>query len=121
MKQFLILASLAIVSAAVAQQPTAPAGTKVEPTEVQVLKLKVAQKDAIIAQQQSQSLHQQASMADQQAQQALTALQKLAADVKAENKWGEDVQFEPNQLTFTRADKPVNPHGDPYTPTPKKP
>jgi len=99
-----------------AQQPQGAPGTKVEPTEVQRLKLENAQKSAIIYQQQSQALHMQAAQADKDAQASLVTLQKLAADVKAENKWGDDVSFEPNQLTFTKADKPVTPHTDPAAP-----
>jgi hypothetical protein len=104
---FLVL--IAVVGVAMGQQPQAPAGAKVEPTEVQTLKLKVAQKDAIIAQQQSQSLHQQAQVADEAARKTLADLQKLAEDVKKEQGWANDVVFDPNQLTFTRTDKPLKP------------
>lgn len=103
--------------------PQGPVGTPVQPTEVQSLKLKVAQRDAIIAQQASQSLHQQAAAADRQASDALKELQRVAETVKAENKWGEDVVFEPNQLTFTKAPEKMGakpkPAPDPTQLTPK--
>lgn len=118
-----LLPAFSVCAQQAAPAPTQPVGTPVTPTEVQSLKLKVAQRDAIIAQQASQSLHQQAAAADRQASDALKELQRVAETVKAENKWGEDVTFEPNQLTFTKAPEKMGakpkPAPDPTQLTPK--
>jgi hypothetical protein len=102
--EFLVLAYAVVL---MSQQPQVPPGSKIEPTEVETLQLQLAQKDAIIAQQQSQSLHQQAALADQQSQDKLSALQKLAEEIKRKHGWGDDVTFDPNRPGFTKADKPA--------------
>ena len=75
----------------------------------------------MIAQQQAQSLHQQAALADQNAQSTLQALQKMAEDVKAAHKWGEDVQFNPNQLVFTKVPEKMGDKPKPITDPALKP
>jgi|SRR6267142_4273374 len=72
-----------------AQSPPA----KYEPTEVELLRLQVAQKDAQIAQIQLQQ-------AQQMFQQALGRLQVQADIIKAEHKWPAEVQFKLETLTF---------------------
>lgn len=80
--------------------PAAPPASKFEPTEVQRLKLQVAQKDAQLAQVQLQ----RAQVAFQA---ALAELDAEAGRVKAANGWPSTVQFSPDTLTFVEAPKPT--------------
>lgn len=77
--------------------------TKYEPTEVQLLRLQVKQKDAQLAQVQLQR-------AQQAFQGALAALDAEAGAVKKANNWPADVQFSPDTLTF---EVPKLPAGQP--------
>lgn len=90
--------SLSVVGGGVglAQSPATPpaAPATYKPTEIQLLKLQVAQKDAQLAQVQLQR-------AQQTFQGALAQLDTVAGDVKRENGWPKDVQFSPDTLTFT--------------------
>lgn len=86
--------------AMMAQAPPAAAPpSKYEPTEVQRLKLQVAQKDAQLAQVQLQR-------AQQAFQAALAELDAEAGRVKVANGWPSTVQFSPDTLTFVEAPKP---------------
>lgn len=87
--------------AGLAQSPPAapPAPAKYVPTELQLLKLQVAQKDAQLAQIQLQR-------AQQAFQGALAALDAEAGAVKKENRWPDAVQFSPDTLTFAIVDPP---------------
>jgi hypothetical protein len=64
-----------------------------QPSETQVLRLQLRQKDAIIAQKDMQ-------VVQQRFQDALNALNAEADKVKAENRWPKDVKFSPDTLTF---------------------
>jgi|SRR5882724_8702909 len=66
---------------------------KYEPTEVELLRLQVAQKDAQIAQMQLQQ-------AQQIFQQSFGRLRAEADKIKAEHKWPAEVQFKSDTLTF---------------------
>lgn len=86
-----------------AQSPTPPPPSKYQPTEVQSLRLQVAQKNAQLAQAALQSA--QRAFAD-----AFSALQQEAAKVKAEQKWDDaKVTFNPDTLTFVDAPTPAAP------------
>lgn len=79
-------------------------------SEVQRLRLESAQKDVIIAQQQSIALHQQASQADQNAQKALNDYHAVAERVRKENSWADDYTFDDAKMQFSRpAPKPAEP------------
>jgi hypothetical protein len=82
-KKIGVVAVMVLLAGSVVAQ--APA--KYAPSEVQLLKLQVRQKDAQLAQ--------------VAAQQAYTALLSEAAAVKRENKWDDKVIFNPESLTFT--------------------
>lgn len=80
------------------------------PTDAQMTKLQLAQKDAIIAHQQYQHLQtqqrlleMQANQAKQSADDAIKALQTTADKVKQENKWAADTGFDMQSLKFTPA------------------
>jgi hypothetical protein len=88
-----------------AQSPPPPPAY--HPTEVQSLRLKVAQQAAQLAQVQLRE-------AQQQFQQAMSSLSAEADKVKQENKWPEDVQFNLDSLQFTKVAKPI------AQPAPKK-
>jgi len=91
---FCVVTVLALGAIAWAQSP-APAPNPYQPTEVQALKLKVAQQDAIIAQRDMQS-------AQQRYQNAIVALNTAAEQVKRDNKWPEDVQLNLDSLVFSK-------------------
>ena len=81
------------------QTPTPP--SKYQPTEVQSLRLQVAQKNAQLAQVALQQ-------AQRNFQDAFAALNAEAAKVKAEQKW-DDAKVTFNADTLTFADAPVKP------------
>jgi hypothetical protein len=94
MKKALILVGLAALlgvgfAAVMAQRKPA---TYI-PNENQVLRLKVKQDAAVIAQKDMQ-------VVQQRFQDALNALNAEADKVKAENRWPKDVKFSPDTLTF---------------------
>jgi hypothetical protein len=64
-----------------------------KPTEIQSLKLKVAQQDALLAQKDVQA-------AQARLNAAMTALGAEANAVKKENGWPDDTNFNPDSLTF---------------------
>jgi hypothetical protein len=78
-----------------------PAPVTYKPTEIQTLRLQLAQRDAQLAQKDLQE-------AQTRFQQALVNLTNEANKVKADNKWPADVQFSPNDLTFS-APPPLQP------------
>lgn len=88
----IILMGLVGISIIDAQQSPKP----YEPSEVQSLRLQVAQKDAQLA---FNNLQQ----AQAEYQKAFTALNKLADQTKKDNKWPDDVHFDFSTLTFTAA------------------
>jgi len=71
------------------------------PTELQTLRLQVAQKDALLA----KNLLDQAQ---QNFQKSLKTLQDEGERVKAENGW-KDATFDPNSLAFTPKEEPKKP------------
>jgi len=95
------IALMVVGALGMAQSPPAPgaAASKYQPTEVQALKLQVAQRDAQLAQIQLQRA--QAAF-----QGALAKLDELAGQVKLENKWPAEVQFSPDTLQFETPPKP---------------
>jgi hypothetical protein len=78
---------------AMAQSP--PASTY-QPTEVQSLRLQVAQRDAQLAQR-------DVVAANQRFQAAVAALSTAGERVKQENKWPDDVHFDLDTLNFSQA------------------
>jgi len=112
MKKGLILAGLAALlgvgfAAVMAQRKPA---TYI-PNENQVLRLKVKQDAAIIAQKDLQ-------VVQQRFQDALNALNAEAEKVKTESKWPKEVTFSPDTLTFSA---PVVPKPSPAPVPTKKP
>ena len=100
MKKLAVVVLFLIASTLGAQGVKAP---EYKPTEIQSLRLQVKQKDAQIAQRDLQS-------AQARFQEAFAALNNEAAEVKKENKWPDDVSFDPNTLNFTApAPKPAAP------------
>jgi len=91
-----IALSLTLLLSATLLAQTPP--VKYEPTEVEMLRLQVAQKDAQIAQIQLQQ-------AQQMFQQALGRLHLEADKIKAEHKWPAEVQFKMDTLTFAAPPK----------------
>jgi hypothetical protein len=98
---FLVFAALVVLAA---QTPP----PQYMPSEVQALRLQVKQKDAIIAQRDSQE-------AMSRAQAAFAALLAEGEKIKADNKWPAEVKFDPQGLVF------IAPPPPPATPTPEKP
>lgn len=90
---WLVAISLLLVSAAVAQSP--PVANPYVPTEVQQLRLKVAQQNAQLAQSQLRE-------AQQNFQSAVAALSAAGEKVKEENKWGDDVVLNLDTLQFSK-------------------
>lgn len=80
-----------------------------KPTEVESLRLQVAQKDAIIAQQQMQQVQ-------QAYQSAIDKLHTEAEKIKADHKWPETVKFNDQAITFYEV-----PKAEPAKPEAKKP
>lgn len=69
-----------------------------KPSEVQTLKLQLAQKDAIIAKQAK-------DFADTNFNNAYSKLQAAGQQVIEDNKWPRDLLFNPDQLSFTERPK----------------
>jgi hypothetical protein len=90
-----VLWTTLLVSAAMVVAQSPPKDYK--PTELQSLRLQVKQKDALLAKQALES-------AQTNFQKALTDLQAEGDRVKSENGW-KDVQFNPNDLSFTEPKK----------------
>lgn len=86
------------VAFAAAQQK--PAAKTLEPTEVQHLRLEVAQKDAQLA----YATFQQAQVAYQK---AVVNLQQLGEQTKRDNKWPAEVTFDLSTLVFTQPVPPA--------------
>lgn len=105
-----ILLALVMVAFAPAQAPATSA--KYTPTEVQALRLKVAQQAAQIAQRDLQD-------AQTRFQTALASLREEGERVKAESKWPKDVVFDWGTLTFNEA--PAAPATPKPAPEAKKP
>jgi hypothetical protein len=105
----LLLTLLAFMAALglFAQDGKAPA-KEYHASEIQSLKIQLAQKDALLA---KANLEQ----AQRTFQQALTDLNALAQNIKKENGWPEEVQFDPNTTQFS------TPPAKTSTPTGKKP
>lgn len=106
--------ALNLAGAFVLAQAPLPAASKYKPTEIQQLKLEVAQKDAQLAQVQLQR-------AQQVFQSALAKLDDVAGQVKRENGWPEGVQFSPDSLTFIAPPEQPAPKTPTPTPPAKKP
>lgn len=95
----LALAALVIWAATSRGQtppPVQPPLAKYQPTEVQSLRLQVAQKNAQLAQAALQQ-------AQRNFQDAFAALNAEAEKVKAEEHWDAKVTFDPDKLTFAEA------------------
>jgi hypothetical protein len=88
---FLVSCLTVLGFATFGQAPT----PKYQPTEIQLLRLQVLQRDAQIAQ--------------MQFYQKVAALQAEGQKVKTENKWPADVRFNPDTLTFEEAPPPPPP------------
>src|ERR1700739_1879914 len=99
--------SLAAVVVVLAQDKP-PAPPKYGPHEVQSLRLQLKHKDAELAQIALQTA--QAAF-----QRAMSDLTEEGKRVKTENKWPEDVQFSPNDMSFSEPAPP------PAKPEEKKP
>lgn len=80
------------------QQPSAPP-SKYHPNEVQTLKLKVKQLEALNAGKDFQA-------AQQLYQQKMSALTEQAQQIEVENKWPTSLAFDPNTLTFNERPEP---------------
>jgi len=76
-----------------------------KPTEIQLLKLQNKQKDAVIAKQQRDALQEALHTADEHFQNALKALNDEAEKVKTEQGWPKELQFSPNDLSYTEPPK----------------
>lgn len=100
---WLIALSLLLVSVAVAQAP--PAAPAYQPSEVQQLRLKVAQQSAQLAQANLRE-------AQQQFQSAVANLSAEGEKVKQENKWPADVTLNLDSLTFSVPPKPAKKEGE---------
>ena len=92
---------VAVTFMALAQQPGAPP-SKYQPSEVQVLKLKVKQLEALNAGKDFQA-------AQQIYQQKMSALTEQAQQIETENKWPTTLAFDPNSLTFNERPEPPAP------------
>lgn len=105
---YIVMELVLLVGAALigAQTPAPPVTAKLEPTEVQALRLTVKQQAAKLAQR---------DLADAQARfnAAVAVLNAEADRVKAEQGWAKDVRFDMDALTFTAPPLPA--------PTPPKP
>ena len=71
---------------------------KYQPTEIQLLKLQVKQRDAQLAQRDLQT-------AQTKFQQSILDLTNEAEVIKKENKWDEKVTFDPNTISFSEPPK----------------
>lgn len=103
MKGMVLAFFLAIGFVATAQAPS------YVPTEIQALRLKSAKDDAIIASQDLQNLRNQLDKAQSAYTASLKAYTDAADKIKAENKWGADVQFDMNSSTFSKKPEPIKP------------
>lgn len=74
-------------------------------SELEQLKLRVAQQEAMILQLQEENLQLNLALVRTNRQQALQQLDRVASDVKAVHGFGDDVQFDPTNLTFTKTEK----------------
>lgn len=84
------------------------------PSELQLLRLQLRQRDAQLAQRDLQA-------AQARFQQALADLNDAAQNVKRENKWDDKVQFNPDTVTFAIPETPKAPAPAPVAPEAKKP
>ncbi len=89
---FLIVAVVMLLG--MAQAPPSAPKAKYEPSELQALRLKVKQQEAVLAQRDLRD-------AQMRLQAAMTELEAAAQAIKKENKWADNVQFDVNTLTFT--------------------
>jgi hypothetical protein len=76
--------------------------SKYKPTDLQLLRLQVKQRDAQLAQVALRD-------AQQQFQSTLAALQQEADKVRDENKWPATVQFSPDTVSFSEQPAPATP------------
>ncbi len=83
---------LALLLATVAMAQDKPKEYRL--SEVQSLRLQVRQKDALLAKSNLET-------AQRQFQQALTDLTAEGDKIKSENGWAKEVQFNPNDLTYS--------------------
>ena len=79
---------------------------KYQPTEIQLLRLQVKQRDAQIAQRDLALAQQAVQTAQDKFQQALNNLNTEADRVKSENHWPEKVTFDMNSVSFSDSSKP---------------
>ena len=103
MKLMPYLIALLVLSVAVAAEESKP---KYSPTEVQGLRLKVAQQAAQLAQRELQLA---CSEPQQKFQKAIGDLNAEADKVKTENGWPKEVGFNPDTLAFTEPPPPAPP------------
>lgn len=85
--------SVGLVIEAQTVQSKPPAPSVYVPSEVQLLRLQVRQRDALLAQQ-------ELARAQSQFQQALLSLNAEADKVKLDNKWPVTLTFDPGTVTF---------------------
>jgi hypothetical protein len=83
-------------------QSKPPAPSVYVPSEVQLLRLQVKQRDALLAQQ-------ELLRAQAQYQNALAALNAEADKVKLDNKWPATLTFDPGTVTFNEPPAPAMP------------
>jgi len=103
-----------------APAPAPPAATYT-PTEIQSLKLKLAQANAKVAQKDLQATQQAAQNAQAAFQQSVTALQTACDDVRKEQKWPETVQCNLDTLVFFDKPAATPPAPAPAPPAPASP
>lgn len=111
--------SVGLVIEAQTVQSKPPAPTLYVPSEVQLLRLQVRQRDALLAQQ-------ELARAQSQFQQALLSLNAEADKVKLDNKWPATLTFDPGTVTFNEPSlaapaptAPTAPAATPAAATPK--
>ena len=95
----LLLITLCLIFAGTLLAADQPAS--LTPTEAQAMRLQLAQKDAIIAQQQFQLLQVQIAQAKQVAEDSVKQLAAVGEAVKKENKWPADTAFDMQKLAFS--------------------
>lgn len=111
MKRAVPIVVLAILTGALlavvkAQQPSAPGANRPAsvyiPSELQLLRLQVKQRDALLAQQ-------EVTRAQAQFQAIMGALNAEADKVKTENGWPKALYFHPGPITFDETPEPGQP------------